>query len=70
MRSKIDDYDQLLMARVNALEDALKSAENARMQSEESLLEIKRKNECLARINSVCAEQVLALLPLFGHSTY
>jgi hypothetical protein len=66
MRSKIESHNELV-ATVCNLEEKLKVSERERLQAQDSLAEVKRINECLSRVNPICADHVLALFPLFGH---
>ena len=62
MQVKLDSYDGL-QSKVQELEKKLKLYEM-------NLEDAKANNECLSRVNPLRSEQVLALFPLFGHSTY
>ena len=63
IQDRMDQPDEL-EATIQSLQMKLRKCEEARRQAEESLADTKGMNDCLSRINPICAEQVCALFPL------
>ena len=67
LKDNVESSDEL-EASIQSLVVKLKKSEDARRQAEQSLTYEKAINDCLSRINPMCAEKVRELIPLVGAS--